>query len=110
MKNKKLGIAVTVIIVTAFLVIVAVIARIAIGNRETNKDVTTVIQTDGFTVTGENETDIPAITEITKHDEETTVYPVGDINVDVVSANEENENNNEPEIVGGVVVIPGIKE
>lgn len=111
MKNKKLGIAVTVMLVTAFLVIVAVIARTAIGSGEKQQDETDpVIQTGNLTVTGEDETDIPAITDVTEHESETTFFPVGDINADVIGANEGNENNNEPEIVGDIVVIPGIKE
>ncbi len=60
-------------------------------------------------------TEIPVITPGTDQGGEETDPPEettepGDISVDILDANKENEKENQPHIVGNVSILPGVKE
>lgn len=116
-KAEKIVIAITALVAVAL--IVAVVVGVVLANRNRNEpepDVT--VQNSTGTDTQNTEipgTDIPVITSGTEPSGDET-EPSDDttepdhVSVDIVGANEENEKDNHPHIVGEPSVIPGVKE
>ncbi len=117
-KADKIVIAITALVAAAL--IVAVVVGVVLANRNRNDPEPDVpVQNNSTDTDTQNAeipgTDIPVIIPGTEQggDEpepsDDTTEP-GHVSVDVVGANEDNEKNNNPHIVGEPSVIPGVKE
>ena len=113
--RKSDKIMVAVFAVVSLLLIAGVIVGIVLSNNHSSKSPETETDTTVNEQTGteQPDTDIPEIPQESNsdHDEQGSA-PIdgGNANVDILDANQGNEKDDNPHIVGEPSVIPGVKE